>query len=90
MQLVFPSAYRRDLPPSEMPKGDGVVFRFEGPVENVYATLIVRLTRSNRFTRVDSWQSAARFAADGGECTVALKYDGRGQGGVVDRVRPGA
>jgi nucleotide-binding universal stress UspA family protein len=42
----------------------------------VYATLIVRLTRSNRFTRVDSWQSAARFAADGGECTVAVKRDG--------------
>jgi GTPase SAR1 family protein len=79
VQLVFPSAYRRDLPPSETPKGDAVVFRFEGPVENVYATLIVRLTRSNRFTRVDSWQSAARFAADVGECTVALKYDGEGK-----------
>jgi GTPase SAR1 family protein len=79
VQLVFPSAYRRDLPPSETPKGDGVVFRFEGPVENVYATLIVRLARSNRFRRVDSWQSAARFAADDGECTVALKYDGEGK-----------
>jgi GTPase SAR1 family protein len=80
VQLVFPSAYRRDLPPSETPKGDGVVFRFEGPVENVYATLIVRLTRSNRFTRVDSWQSAARFAADGGgECTIAVKDDGEGK-----------
>lgn len=78
VQLVFPSAYRRDLPPSETPRGDSVVFRFEGPVENVYATLIVRLARSNRFTRVDSWQSAARFAADSGECTVAVKYDGEG------------
>ena len=77
VQLVFPSAYRRDLPPSQAPRGDGVIFRFEGPVENVYATLIVRLTRSNRFRRVDSWQAAARFAADGGgECTIALKYDG--------------
>ena len=79
VQLVFPSAYRRDLPPSETPRGDGVVFRFEGPVENVYATLIVRLARSNRFIRVDSWQSAARFAADSGECTVAVKYDGEGK-----------
>ena len=32
VQLVFPSAYRRDLPASETPRGDGVVFRFEGPV----------------------------------------------------------
>lgn len=85
VQLVFPSAYRRDLPPEETPRGDGVVFRFEGPVENVYATLIVRLTRSNRFRKVDSWQSAARFAAGSGEsadsggCTVALKYDGEGK-----------
>jgi WD40 repeat protein len=79
VQLVFPSAYRRDLPASETPKGDGVVFRFEGPVENVYATLIVRLARSNRFTRVAAWQSAARFAADVGECTVVLEFDEEGK-----------
>jgi GTPase SAR1 family protein len=79
VQLVFPSAYRRDLPTSEAPKGDGVVFRFEGPIDNVYATLIVRLARSNRFTRTATWQSAARFAAEGGECTVFLKSDGDGK-----------
>lgn len=79
VQLVFPSAYRRDLPASEAPKGDGVVFRFEGPVANVYATLIVRLARSDRFARVATWQSAARFAADVGECTVFLKSDGEGK-----------
>jgi GTPase SAR1 family protein/nucleotide-binding universal stress UspA family protein len=79
MQLVFPFALRRDLPPSEAPKGDGVVFRFEGPIDNVYATLIVRLTRSERFTRIATWQSAARFAADKGECTVFLKSDGEGK-----------
>jgi hypothetical protein len=78
VQLVFPSAYWRDLPASETPMGNGVVFRFEGPVQNVYATLIVRLTRSNRFTRVATWQSAARFAADVGECTVFLTSDGEG------------
>ena len=79
VQLVFPSAYRRDLPASETPKGDGVIFRFEGPIENVYATLIVRLTRSNRFKRIATWQSAARFAADVGECTVFLRSDGEGK-----------
>jgi len=79
VQLVFPAAYRRDLPASQAPKGNGAVFRFEGPVDNVYATLIVRLTRSDRFTRVASWQSAARFAADKGECTVFLKTDGEGK-----------
>ncbi len=79
VQLVFPSAYRRDLLASETPKGDGVVFRFEGPVQNIYATLIVRLTRSNVFTRLAAWQSAARFTADVGECTVVLKSDGEGK-----------
>jgi GTPase SAR1 family protein len=72
VQLVFPSAYRRDLPAYETPRGDGVVFRFEGPVDNVYATLIVRLARSDVFKRIDTWQSAARFAAAGGECTIYL------------------
>jgi small GTP-binding protein len=79
VQLVFPSAFRRDLPVSEAPKGDGVVFRFEGPVANVYATLIVRLTRSSRFTRIATWQSAARFAADIGVCTISLRSDGEGK-----------
>lgn len=79
VQLVFPSAYRRDLPASQTPKGDGVVFEFEGPVDNVYATLIVRLARSNVFKRIDTWQSAARFAADGGECTIYLTSDEEGK-----------
>ena len=80
VQLVFPSAYRRDLPTSEMPRGDGVVFRFAGPIDNIYATLIVRLTRSDRFRRVDTWQSAARFAAEEGTCTLALKFEAEVEG----------
>lgn len=78
-QLVFPSAYRRDLPASEAPRGDCIVFRFEGPIESIYATLVVRLAHSERFTRTATWQSAARFAADNGECTVFLKPDGEGK-----------
>lgn len=76
--LVFPSAYRRDLPRSEIPRGDGVIFRFKGPIENIYATLIVRLARSGRFRRVETWQTAARFAAgegDEGTCTVTLDFE---------------
>jgi len=91
---VFPSAHRRDLPMSEAPRGDGVVFRFEGPVGNVYATLIVRLTRSDRFVRVAAWQSAARFRAEVGQCTVSLLSDGEGEAelwigydGVPDLIR---
>ena len=94
VQLVFPSAYRRDQSTSEMPYGDGVVFRFEGPIQNIYATLIVRLARSDRFRRVDTWQSAARFAAEEGTCTVALRFPAEGEAelligydGVPDETR---
>jgi len=89
VQLVFPSAYRRDLPTSEIPQGDGVLFRFQGPIENIYATLIVRLTRSDRFRRVDTWQSAARFASEEGTCIVALKFEVEGEAELLigcDRV----
>jgi len=79
VQLLFPSAYRRDLPRLEGPGGDGVIFRFEGPIDNVYATLIVRLARSTRFRRIDTWQSAAKFATGSGECTILLTSDGEGE-----------
>jgi GTPase SAR1 family protein/nucleotide-binding universal stress UspA family protein len=84
VELVFPTALRRDLPASQEPHGDRVVFRFEGLISSIYATLIVRLARSGVFTRLETWQSAARFAAaDGesaetGECVVALRYAGEG------------
>jgi GTPase SAR1 family protein len=81
VQLVFPSAFRRDLPAADGPTGDVVEFAFEGPVANVYATLVVRLSRSDRFPRVGFWQSAAQFdAGGGGRCTVhlALAEEGRG------------
>ena len=37
-----------------------------------------------------TWQSAARFAAEVGECTVFLKSDGEGKAELLDRVRRGA
>jgi GTPase SAR1 family protein len=53
VQLVFPSACRRDLPDSETPQGDGVVFRFEGPIENVYATFSGSVTRERQYSCPD-------------------------------------
>jgi GTPase SAR1 family protein len=73
VQLVFPAAFRRDLPDAEGSTDNAVEFSFEGPVVNVYATLVVRLARSSRFTRVGAWQSAAQFEPEsGGLCTVRL------------------
>lgn len=83
VQLVFPSAFRRDLPSAVEPSSDTVDFSFEGPVANIYATLIVRLSRSNRFVRKSMWQSAAQFETElGGLCTVHLVRADEGCGAL--------
>lgn len=81
VQLVFPAAFRRDLPEAAEPDDTTAEFTFEGPVVNVYATLVVRLARSSRFTRRGAFQSAAQFQADaGGICTVHLMRSDEGRG----------
>jgi WD40 repeat protein len=81
VQLVFPSAFRRDLPNADELPVNSVEFSFEGPVVSIYATLVVRLARSNRFVRRRAWQSAAQFEADsGGLCTVHLVRADEGRG----------
>lgn len=81
VQLVFPAAFRRDQPDAAEPSTVTVEFTFEGPIANVYATLIVRLARSDRFSRRDAFKSAVAFAADsGGQCTVYLVQSDEGCG----------
>jgi GTPase SAR1 family protein len=83
VQLVFPAAFRRDLPEAAEPPSLAVEFGFEGPVANIYATLVVRLARSARFTLRGAWQSAAQFEADsGGICTVHLVRSDEGRGAL--------
>ncbi len=79
--LVFPTELRKDRHGLVQPADITVEFTFEGPVVNIYATLIVRLARSGRFTRRGAWQSAAQFEPDsGGTCTVHLVLSDEGQG----------
>jgi GTPase SAR1 family protein len=83
VQLVFPAAFRRDLPEAAEPADTTAEFTFEGPVANIYATLVVRLARSSRFTRRGAFQSAAQFEADsGGICTVHLTRSDEGRGAL--------
>ena len=83
VQLVFPAAFRRDLPEAAEPADNTVEFTFEGPVVNIYVTLVVRLARSNRFTRRGAFQSVAQFEADaGGICTVHLTRSDEGRGAL--------
>ena len=83
LQLVFPAAFRRDLPDAAEPADNTVEFTFNGPVVNIYVTLVVRLARSDRFTRRGAFQSAAQFDADaGGTCTVHLTRSDEGRGAL--------
>jgi GTPase SAR1 family protein len=80
--LVFPSQFTREWPQAPDPEGKAVVFCFEGPLLNIYATLTVRLSRSGLFARHEMWKNAAVYTATvGGRCGVWLREieEGRGE-----------
>jgi WD40 repeat protein len=72
--LIFPSQFTREWPEAPDPEGKAVIFGFEGPLLNVYATLAVRLARSGMFTKQEMWKNAAAFnAIVGGLCGIWLR-----------------
>ena len=80
--LVFPSQLTRENPALPDPVGKAVVFTFEGPLLNIYATLAVRLSHSGIFRKKEMWRNAATYAASaGGTCGVFLREieEGRGE-----------
>jgi hypothetical protein len=84
--LVFPSQFNRDWPDAPDPEGKWLTIRFEGPVQNIYATLAVRLAHSGAFTtsRASMWRNASLFEADaGGECGLYLREFDDGAGELV-------
>jgi len=79
--LVFPSQFTRENPDMPDPEGKAVIFRFEGPVLNIYATLAVRLSHSGVFTKKEMWKNASTYgAAVGGTCGMYLREIQEGQG----------
>lgn len=73
VQLVFPSQFQRERGDAPDVPGKAVRFRFEGAIGNIYATLVVRLSHSKYFSRLDMWKDAAIFKPDaGGEAGVLL------------------
>jgi GTPase SAR1 family protein len=80
--LVFPSQLTREYPDLPDPEGKAVIFTFEGPVLNIYATLAVRLAHSGLFQKHELWKHAATYTARvGGTCGMALREieEGRGE-----------
>jgi small GTP-binding protein len=81
--LVFPSQFIRDWPEAPDPAGKAVVISFEGPVQNIYATLTVRLAHSGLFKtgRAEMWRNAVKFEAKaGGICGLYLREFSEGEG----------
>lgn len=79
--LVFPSKFNRRMPPLDEDPVVEVEFRFEGPVENLYTTLVVKLYYGGIFRLKKLWKNAAEFLnARGFVCGLQLQNEGEGQG----------
>ncbi len=90
--LVFPSQSTRENPDLPNPEGKAVVFDFEGPVLNIYATLAVRLSHSSLFKKKELWKNAITYTATvGGICGMFLLNIGEGRGELTlffDKAEP--
>jgi WD40 repeat protein len=79
--LVFPSQFTRELPNAPELPGKFLVFTFKGAILNIYATLTVRLSRSQFFNKESMWRNSATYIATvGGSCGIYLREIGEGHG----------
>jgi GTPase SAR1 family protein/DNA-directed RNA polymerase subunit RPC12/RpoP len=79
--LVFPSLYKRERP--ERPSHPLILmtFRFQGHLDEIYATLVVRLHYTDAFKYQQLWLDAADFESLAGE-KIGLKmtrHEGQGE-----------
>ena len=82
--LIFPSQSTREKQDLSDPEGKAVVFSFEGPVLNIYATLAVRLSHSGVFRKKELWKDAVTYMTwMGGTCGIFLRNLGEGYGELV-------
>ncbi|SLM45458.1 conserved hypothetical protein [Nitrospira sp. ND1] len=79
--LIFPSQLTRENPDLPELQGEAVVYRFEGAVQNIYATLVVRLSHSNIFRKKTMWKNAVTFSTRSlGVCGIVCHETGEGRG----------
>lgn len=78
--LVFPTQFTREHPVLEESMSRRVVIDFEGPVQHVYATLVVRLAHSGVYFGVKMWDKAVTFRHSRGKAGLIIEElrDGRG------------
>jgi small GTP-binding protein len=80
--LIFPSYYRRERPELVGHPAVLVSYRFSGFLDDIYATLVVRLHHTKPFTRNRLWRYAADFRTLTGKqlgVKLARRIEGAGE-----------
>jgi DNA-directed RNA polymerase subunit RPC12/RpoP len=77
--LIFPSYYRRERPELVGHPAVLVSYRFHGFLDDIYATLVVRLHHTNPFTQDQLWRYAADFRTLTGK-QLGVKLTRRAEG----------
>ena len=79
--LVFPSFYRRERPDLVGHPAVLVSYRFNGFLDDIYATLVVRLHHTRDFDRDQLWRYAADFKTTmGKQLQLGVKLTRRAEG----------
>jgi hypothetical protein len=70
--LVFPDLInlKRPMEDDAKPVEDSVAYTVSGPVENVYASLVVLMGYTQTFTRTNQWRNHARYEVGNGQVTA--------------------
>lgn len=77
--LVFPSYYRKERPDIVQYPAVQVNYRFTGFLDEIYATLVVRLHHSDAFEQDELWRYAADFKTNAGK-QLGIKLTRRAPG----------
>jgi small GTP-binding protein len=77
--LVFPSYFKRERPELEGHPAVFVTYQFNGQLDEIYSTLVVRLHHTSAFEKDQLWRFAADFKTSGGK-RVGLKMTKQNEG----------
>jgi GTPase SAR1 family protein len=79
--LVFPSELTKESLVKPAPEGQTIIYTFEGPTINIYATLVVRLSRSGIFVKKEIYQNQVSFKdTEGKLCGITFRDIEEGKG----------
>jgi DNA-directed RNA polymerase subunit RPC12/RpoP len=77
--LVFPSYFKRERPELENYPATLVTYQFNGQLDEIYSTLVVRLHHTTAFEKDQLWRFAADFKTEAGK-RVGLRMTKQGEG----------